>query len=142
MVLTVSFALFPVTGLSCHRRQRDAKHHRRLDASVGASEPHDFAVRRNAARLAPPPRPSHPAPTFVTTAKRPSARGGTAESIMLILANGEAKYFLARGWTGICKGRPSGKSLRIDCSGGGTVRPLSPCPLPPDSQISAERGDQ
>jgi hypothetical protein len=25
MVLTVSFELSPVTGLSCHRRQRDAK---------------------------------------------------------------------------------------------------------------------
>jgi hypothetical protein len=35
----------PVTGLVCHRHQRDAKHHRRLDASVGASGPHDFAVR-------------------------------------------------------------------------------------------------
>src|SRR5204863_3224670 len=43
MVLTVSFVLFPVTGLPCHRRQR--KYFRRLDASVGASEPHDFAVR-------------------------------------------------------------------------------------------------
>src|SRR3954451_21004894 len=42
MVLTVSFVLFPVTGLVCHRRQR--KYFRRLDASVGASEPHDFAV--------------------------------------------------------------------------------------------------
>jgi hypothetical protein len=43
MVLTVSFVLFPVTGLVCHRRRR--KKLRRLDASVGASEPHDFAVR-------------------------------------------------------------------------------------------------
>jgi hypothetical protein len=31
---------------------------------------------------------------------------------MLILANGEAKYFLPKGWTGICEGRPPGKSLR------------------------------
>jgi hypothetical protein len=49
MVLTVSFVISPVTGLCCHRRQRDAKknsrHHRQLDASVGASGPHDFAVR-------------------------------------------------------------------------------------------------
>jgi len=34
MVLTVSFALFPAIGLSCHRRRRDAKHRRQLDASV------------------------------------------------------------------------------------------------------------
>src|SRR3954451_19948861 len=43
MVLTVSFALSPVTGLCCHCRQR--KYFRQLDASVGASGPHDFAVR-------------------------------------------------------------------------------------------------
>jgi hypothetical protein len=49
---TVSFALSPVIGLSCHRRQRDAKHHRRLDAGVEASGPHDFAVRISTARLA------------------------------------------------------------------------------------------
>src|SRR5205085_8627988 len=48
MVLTVSFVLFPVTGLVCHRRQR--KYFRRLDASVGASEPHDFAVRVSTVR--------------------------------------------------------------------------------------------
>jgi hypothetical protein len=34
MVLTVSFVLFPAIGLSCHRRRRDAKHRRQLDASV------------------------------------------------------------------------------------------------------------
>jgi hypothetical protein len=43
---TAYFALSPVTGLSCHRHRRDAKHHRQLDASVGASGPHDFAVRK------------------------------------------------------------------------------------------------
>src|SRR4029077_17732884 len=43
MVLTVSFALSSVTGLVCHRRRRSCL--RRLDASVGASGPHDFAVR-------------------------------------------------------------------------------------------------
>ena len=35
--------LSPVTGLSCHRRRRSCLH--RLDSSVGASGPHDFAVR-------------------------------------------------------------------------------------------------
>ncbi len=43
MVLTVSFVISPVIGLCCHRRLRDTSH--RLDASVEASEPHDFAVR-------------------------------------------------------------------------------------------------
>jgi len=55
MVLTVSFALSLVTGLSCHHHRRDAKHRRQFDASVGASGPHDFAVRESVARLAPLP---------------------------------------------------------------------------------------
>src|SRR5437868_15095264 len=55
MVLTASFVLSPVTGLFCHRRLADpwcistrlggcisAK----LDASVGASGPHDFREKR------------------------------------------------------------------------------------------------
>src|SRR5215467_13527208 len=60
MVLTVSFALSPVIGLCCHRRLADTS--AKLDASVEASRPHDFAVRACAARLAAPPRPSRPAP--------------------------------------------------------------------------------
>ena len=47
-VLTVSFALSLVTGLVCHHRRRNF--FRRLDASVGASGPHDFAVRFSAVR--------------------------------------------------------------------------------------------
>jgi len=58
MVLTVSFALL-VTGLVCHRRLTDIRRiptrlggctSARLDASVGASGPHDFAVRNNIVR--------------------------------------------------------------------------------------------
>src|SRR5437870_6313351 len=59
MVLTVSSALSPVTGLFCHRRLRIII--RRLDASVGASGPHGFAVRISTVRLAALTRPSHPA---------------------------------------------------------------------------------
>src|SRR5881392_1626524 len=43
MVLTVSFALSPVTGLCCHCHRQVTTC--QLDASVGASGPHDFAVR-------------------------------------------------------------------------------------------------
>ena len=43
MVLTAYSALSRVTGLSCHPRRRSCLH--QLDASVGASGPHDFAVR-------------------------------------------------------------------------------------------------
>src|SRR5215212_5653588 len=46
MVLTVSSALSPVIGLYCHRHRRNC--FRQLDASVEASGPHDFAVRRRA----------------------------------------------------------------------------------------------
>src|SRR4051794_28166008 len=45
---TTDTELFPVIGLCCHRRQRDTT--RSLDASIEASEPHDFAVRFRAVR--------------------------------------------------------------------------------------------
>jgi hypothetical protein len=44
----------------------------KLDPSVGGSGPRDFAVRIGRIRLMQPARPSHPAPTFVTIASRPS----------------------------------------------------------------------
>src|SRR5216684_912501 len=58
MVLTAYVVLSPVTGLFCHRRQRiwfclspvGPTQLRELDASVGASGPHDFAVRSNISR--------------------------------------------------------------------------------------------
>jgi hypothetical protein len=67
MVLTVSFVLSLVTGLVCHHRKRNAQALSPLDASVGASGPHDFAVRKSAARprkdlRASLPRPPHPIP--------------------------------------------------------------------------------
>jgi hypothetical protein len=46
------FVLSPVTGLFCHRRSRNCFH--KLDASVGASGPHDFAVRELALSSAAP----------------------------------------------------------------------------------------
>jgi hypothetical protein len=57
---TAYFVLSPVTGLSCHRRC--AENSRELDASVGASGPHDFAVRNTRRSSATLPRPPHPAP--------------------------------------------------------------------------------
>jgi len=48
MVLTAYFVLSPVTGLFCHRHQRNC--FRQLDTSVGVSGPHDFAVRLSAVR--------------------------------------------------------------------------------------------
>jgi hypothetical protein len=48
---TAYLVLFPVIGLCCHRRQRGTS--RSLDASVEASEPHDFVVRFRAVRQQP-----------------------------------------------------------------------------------------
>jgi hypothetical protein len=60
MVLTAYFALSLATGLCCHHRRRNCFH--QLDASVGASGPHDFAVRRLAPSSTRYQRPPHPAP--------------------------------------------------------------------------------
>jgi hypothetical protein len=71
MVLTVSFVLFPVIGLFVTVIGRLV---RRFNASVEASEPHDFAVRIGALRLAHLRVHRSPRSTFVTIAKRPSWR--------------------------------------------------------------------
>jgi hypothetical protein len=65
------------TGLSSHHRLDDSSS-TRLDPSVGGSGPHGLTVRGCSARLAAPPRPSHPAPRFVTTAKRLFGKRGMA----------------------------------------------------------------
>jgi hypothetical protein len=92
MVLTAYSELSPVIGLSCHRRP--AKTSAKLDAGVEASGPHDFAVRKVSALVSSAARVHRiPCPTFVTIAKRPSVRAGTAGVLDLIWANGEAEYF-------------------------------------------------
>jgi len=92
--LAAYIALSPATGLSCRRRPQVATC--KLDASVGASGPHDFAVRASAARLATPSRPPHPAPTFVTTRTPLSTRRDGA-SRKFDLPDGESEIFLQRG---------------------------------------------
>jgi hypothetical protein len=103
MVLTVSFALSPGTGLSCPRRRlRCRKHRGLLDASVGASGPRDFAVRLFApfvkgAKASTASR----SPTSVTIAKRPSLKGtGRGELLKMICPTGGSIYFRAKDWTG------------------------------------------
>jgi hypothetical protein len=99
MVLTVSFVLSLVTGLDCHHRRAETS--ARLDASVGASGPHDFAVRAGAARPAALSRPSHPAPNVRDDRDTPLLweRDGGNEEVICVAS--EAKYFFKRGWTGI-----------------------------------------
>jgi hypothetical protein len=68
------FVLSPVTGLSCHRRYADCS--AKLDASVGASGPHDFAVREATSLVADIARVHRiPHPTSVTIAQTPLLRG-------------------------------------------------------------------
>src|SRR6266576_3353145 len=56
---TAYFALSPAIGLVVTVICASS---RRLDASFGASEPHDFAVRVSTVRHTHCPRPPHPAP--------------------------------------------------------------------------------
>jgi hypothetical protein len=72
MVLTVSFALSLVSRAFLPPSQRDAKHHRQLMPASGHQDHTISPSTKRVARLATPLRPSHPAPTFVTIAKRPS----------------------------------------------------------------------
>jgi hypothetical protein len=97
MVLTVSFVLFPVTGLCCHRHQQVTTC--RLDASVGASEPHDFAVRLTCCSSKAPLASIASCPAFVTIASRPSVEQDGAV-LKMIWGKREAEYFCAEGWTG------------------------------------------
>jgi hypothetical protein len=97
MVLTVYLVIFPVIGLCCHRHWRDTS--RQLDASVEASEPHDFAVRPSAVRQQHvsvhriPPRVRDDRDT-------PLEWDETAALMDLIWGKREGIYFCNWGWTG------------------------------------------
>jgi hypothetical protein len=110
MVLTVSFALSPVIGLSCHRHPRDAKHHREFDASVEASGPHDFAVRVSAVRYR--HLRVHRIPSRVRDDREPPLMwDGTEKNKPVIWVWCEEGIFLRRGWTGNRKIARQGKSV-------------------------------
>jgi hypothetical protein len=70
-----------------------------LTPAIGASGPHDFAVRVSRIRQSQLSRPSHPTARFVTCAT-PLLSGGTAPNTQLIWAKNKAEYFSRRGWTG------------------------------------------
>src|SRR5450631_2875185 len=179
MVLTAYVALSPVIGLFCHRRQRigfvyarlGRRNSAKLDASVGASGPHDFAVRCNISRpragdrsqIFRPALRSHrtqnaaastaPHPAFVTIAIRPLCGTGWREFVEMIYPTGEVKYFCKWDWTAFLQDGPSGKSLRAHRGGGGRkarkstsiLRPIAGGGLPPlanvDVDIQIDRAD-
>jgi hypothetical protein len=96
MVLTVSFVLSPVTGLFCHRYPADNS--AELDASVGASGPHDFAVhlkRRSSCSAISVHR--IPCPTSVTIARAPLCEGRDGGGYSFDLGRPRSKIFFAEG---------------------------------------------
>jgi hypothetical protein len=115
MVLTVSFVLFPVIGLVCHRHWWNR--FRQFDASVEASEPHDFAVRKHAHSSVAPPASIASNPASVTIAIRPF-EGWTAINMKVIWVRREQKYFCEEGWTEIAK-QPVGQIREVAAIGAG-----------------------
>jgi hypothetical protein len=64
-----------------------------LDASVGASGPHDFAVRELSAFVNAPLTSTASRPAFVTIASRPSVWDEMAKDMQVIWLRRERKYF-------------------------------------------------
>jgi hypothetical protein len=87
-----------LVAMLCHHRPRETLASRGLDASTGASGPHDFAVRIDAARLATPTHPPRPAPTSVTWPTPPLA-GQDGPNTPVICREKIPDYFLAEDWT-------------------------------------------
>jgi hypothetical protein len=91
MVLTVSFVISPVIGLSCHRHRQVTTC--QLDAGVEAPGPHDFAVRLSVRSSSDTLASTASRPAFVTIAIRPSVgRDGVTNEV--ICFGEEPKYFL------------------------------------------------
>jgi hypothetical protein len=115
MVLTAYSALFPVTGLSCHRRPRFVFADLASASGCQNHTPSPYAnasvVSRKELRLM-LSRPPHPAPNVYDDRETPLSRGAGCAKHTLILISEKQKYFLQEGWTGFCEPRLSGKSLR------------------------------
>jgi hypothetical protein len=166
MVLTAYVGLSPVTGLFCHRRLADIVlskpgwadlNSAKLDASVGASGPHDFAVRDqhlssacrgiahksfdqpcNPVARKTLPRPPHPHPASVTIAIRPSCGVGWREFVEMICPTGEAKYFCKGDSTRLSINRPTGKSTAEPFAPRLVLRPES-CSWPGSNNTQSQR---
>ena len=104
---TAYFALSPATGFFATVIPEKLAS-QELDASIGASGPHDFAVRTHTPFVKGASASTTSRPAFVTIASRPSEWDGTAGEMKVICANREAKYFFAKGWTAKSLICPSG----------------------------------
>ena len=81
----VGYGLYELSSVNhpvCHRRPRDAQGIiANLAPDLGAPGPHDFAVRKVAARQSAPPRPPHPRLTCRDDRDTPlRERGGMSEA--------------------------------------------------------------
>ena len=135
MVLTVSFVLSPVIGLSCHRRlrimpvsTRSGRHATADLTPASRRQDHTTSPSASASFVGAPfdrSRETRPAITCVpdaaaSTASRPHVRDdgqrpsdwdGMAEEIGVIWVRREQKYFYNQGWTANLPNSPSGKSV-------------------------------
>ena len=113
MVLTASFVLFPVTGFVATVIPEKLAS-QELDASIGASEPHDFSVRFSAVRQ----RHRHvhriPHPTSVTIAIRPSCEAGWRIN-KAVSTERRSGIFLRRGLDSGIKQQPDGQIVGCKC---------------------------
>src|SRR4051794_21641395 len=107
MVLTVSFVISPVIGLVVTVALRSPA---KLDASVEASGPHDFAVRVQH-RSSAAPNSVHRIPSRVRDDRERPLVGRDGAIRKVFRLKREARYFCERGWTGDLRNR-RGKSAR------------------------------
>jgi hypothetical protein len=93
------YVLSPVSGVCCHRRCAGLT--TRLDTTVAAPGPHDFAVRCRVfvrCKHLTPQRPSHPAPTYRDD--RETSLGGRGRRELYACCDfGKTEYLRPRGLT-------------------------------------------
>jgi hypothetical protein len=87
-----------VTGLVCHHHWRNYFH--QLDASVGTSGPHDFAVRNVARSSVAPPASTASQPYVRDDRETPLCVGRDGRDMQVIWVKWEQEYFCEEGWTG------------------------------------------
>jgi hypothetical protein len=100
MVLTVSFVLSPVTGLFVTVASEKLASHE-LDASIGASGPHDFAVRKIDALVSSTARVHRIPPRVRDDRDTPLRVGRDHNDRPVIWVGGKSNYFCGEDWTGV-----------------------------------------
>src|ERR1700678_3108694 len=114
---------------ACRARQGRHRHHRQLDASVGASGPHDFAVREVSALVSSATRVHRIPPRVRDDRDTPLVWDETAKDMQVIWGEMESEYFCQRGWTG---GQISGRTGRAVLPSLGSRLTLSASTALPD----------